>query len=101
MFTRTDIFSRAHQLRVLNRKTMNEKFDRKGFGQWLRMAWAEAKAGTLPSFAPAAVRERAIAAIKANIKCVWNSDRLFPADYAFIRQLEAERDALMALPIAA
>ncbi|MEA2756813.1 MAG: hypothetical protein QOJ54_3102 [Aliidongia sp.] len=96
MFTRADIFRRAHQLRVWNRKTRNEKFDRKGFGRWLRMAWAEAKAGTLPSFAPEAVRARAIEAIKSNIVCIWNKDRLFPADYAYIRQLEADRDALLA-----
>jgi hypothetical protein len=101
MYSRRDIFLRAHQLVSWNPSFVRQDGRAATFARFLRHAWNEAKAGTLPSFAPAAVRAREIAAVQDNITGIWNKDRLFAADYAFIRQLEAKLDALIALPVAA
>jgi hypothetical protein len=96
MFDRRTIFLRAHQLVSWNKNHVRKDGYAATFAYFLARAWNEARTGTLPSFAPEAVRARAIEAIKSNIVCIWNKDRLFPADYAFIRELEAQRDALLA-----
>lgn len=89
MHDRRSITLRAHQLRIWNRGAPSQKFTANGFGRWLRMAWAETKAGTLPSFEPAAVH----AAIALSITCIEQQDRLFPADYRHLAALRAEMAA--------
>ena len=96
MYDRRTIFLRAHQLRGWNRRSASEKLDAKSFGRWLRMAWAEAKAGTLPSFAPAAIVARQRQAIEISITCLEQKDRLFPADYRHLVALRAARIRLSA-----
>jgi len=84
---------RAHQLRAWNRRA-SEKSSPATFGRWLRMAWAEAKAGTLPSFAPAAIEAAKVETVRSTIIEIENRDRLFPVDYDRLAALRAERDAI-------
>ena len=97
MYDRRHIMLRAHQLRIWNRGAPSQKFTAKGFGRWLRMAWAEAKAGTLPSFEPAAAQARKVEAIALSITCIEQRDRLFPADYRHLAALRAEMAAFVAV----
>jgi hypothetical protein len=58
MLNRSWIFRRACELAVWNRQYATQK-RHPDFSRWLKMAWAEAKAGTLPDYSPVglAVRE--------------------------------------------
>ena len=57
MFNRSNIFRRAHELALWNRRTVNERCH-PDFSLWLRMAWAEEKAGILPDYSPVCMVER-------------------------------------------
>lgn len=96
MYDRRNIMLRAHQLRIWNRGAPSQKFTAKGFSRWLRMAWAEAKAGTLPSFEPAAIQARKVEALEMSITCIEQQDRLFDADYRHLAALRAEMVTTMA-----
>lgn len=88
MCNRRSIFLRAHQLRAWNRRT-GEISNPKAFGRWLRMAWAEAKASTLPSFEPAAIEAANIEAVRSTIMEIEQRDRLFDRDYRHLAALRA------------
>jgi len=92
-FDRRAIFLRAHQLRTWNRGGSSKD---KGFGHWLRRAWAEAKAGTLPDFSPAGLRAEAVATASVEIRRIEAGDRFSRADYAHLAALRAELGQLQA-----
>jgi len=64
MISRRDLFLRAHQLVAWNGNTVREVGRAAAFARFLRAASAEAKAGKLASFAPEAVKVRAIQSVK-------------------------------------
>ena len=97
MYDLRSIFLRAHQLRTWNRKGPSEKSSPAIFGRWLRMAWAEAKASTLPSFEPAAIEAAKVEAARSTIIEIEQRDRLFPADYRHLAALRAEIAAAAAV----
>ena len=82
MLDRRAIFLRAWQLKRWN--------GRETFAWALRFAWAEAKSGTLPSFAPAAVAARRVEAVRREIACLENRTRMSPAGYSTLRSLRIE-----------
>lgn len=105
---RSDLFRRAHQLVSWNGNKVREMGRAGAFSHFLRYAWAEFRAGKLPSFAPEAVAARKAQSIRDHIveirnKNYWNSTdhKRIEALYAELQTLIGEEQSAPALKVAA